>query len=149
MRFLLRGPNLIAACLILGAISPGQTSTPAHKPATWKRYCQPDGGFCFKYPTSWLMLGDIFAGNGVVVAPPQKQVRELWDEITVTMVAPPPEGDEEGPGLDGVIEQATTGMREAGQSFETLQRQQRTVNNKPARDVEGDLPGESNGSYLD
>ncbi len=59
--------------------------------------------------------------------------RALWDEITVALVAPPPEGDEEGIGLDGVIQQATSGLREAGQSFETLQRQERTVDHKPAQ----------------
>lgn len=79
------------------------------------------------------MLGDVFAGNGVVVAPPQKEDRMLWDEITIALVVPPPEGDEEGPGLDGVVEQSSTAMREAGQNFVTLQRQERTVDHKPAQ----------------
>ena len=57
------------------------------------------------------MLGDVFDGNGVVVAPPQKEDRALWYEITLAMVAPSPEGDEEGPGLNGIIEQAMTAMR--------------------------------------
>jgi hypothetical protein len=79
------------------------------------------------------MLGDVFGGHGVVIAPTQKQDRALWDEITVAMVAPAPEGDEEGVGLDGIIQQATTGLRDGGQTFQTLQRQQRTVDNKPAQ----------------
>src|SRR5271167_3955477 len=108
-------------------------SAPAHKPATWKRYCQPEGGFCFKYPSSWSMLGEIFEGNGVVVAPPQKGERALWDAVTVALVVPPPEGDEEPLGLNGVIEQATSGLREQGQDFVTVQRQQRTVDHKPAQ----------------
>jgi hypothetical protein len=113
----------------------GQTPpsrAPSGKPAAAsKRYCQPEGGFCFKYPGSWSILGTIFAGNGVVIAPPQKQDPALWNAITVAMVVPPPEGDEEPVGLNGVIEQATSGLRE-GQDFETLQRQQRTVDHKPA-----------------
>ena len=117
----------------LGCFGAAQTTAPpAHKPVPWKRYCQPDDGFCFKYPSSWTMLGAIFGANGVVVAPPQKQEQVLWDEITVAVIAPPPEGDEEGIGLNGVIEQATAGLREGGQNFETLQRQERTVNHKPA-----------------
>ncbi|MGC2109570.1 MAG: hypothetical protein WA655_08635 [Candidatus Korobacteraceae bacterium] len=133
MRFLLRAIWMLAM-LYGGVLLTAQTQPPAptHKPAPWSHYCQADGGFCFKYPSSWTMLGEVFAGNGVVVAPAQKQGRALWDEITVALVAPPPEGDEEGLGLDGVIQQATTGMREAGQNFETLQRQQRTVDHKPA-----------------
>jgi len=79
------------------------------------------------------MLGDVFDGNGVVVAPPQKEDRALWYEITLAMVAPSPEGDEEGPGLNGIIEQAMAAMREAGQNFVTLQRQERTIDHQPAQ----------------
>lgn len=78
------------------------------------------------------MLGEVYDGNGVVVAPPQKLDKALWDEITVALVVPPPEGDEEPVGLDSLIEQASKSMREGGQAFETLQRQQRTVDHKPA-----------------
>jgi len=75
----------------------------------------------------------VFAGNGVVVAPEQKEDRALWDAITVALVAPAPEGDEEGPGLNGIVEQSATAMRDAGQNFVTLQRQDRTVDHKPAQ----------------
>jgi len=78
------------------------------------------------------MLGEVFDGNGVVVAPEQKGERALWDEITVALVAPSGENGE-GPSLNSVIDQATTAMREAGQNFETLQRQERTVDHKPAQ----------------
>ena len=129
------------------AIAVAQTSSspPARKPAAWKRYCQPDRGFCFKYPSSWSMLGEVFDGNGVVVAPPQKEDRALWDAITVALVVPPPEGDEEPLGLDGVIEQATSGLRENGQNFETLQRQQRTVDHKPAQMLKASYHEKSTG----
>jgi len=79
------------------------------------------------------MLGVVFDGRGVVVAPPQKQERALWDAITVALVVPPPEGNKEPLGLNGVIEKATSGLRDGGQNFETLQRQQRTVDHKPAQ----------------
>ncbi len=80
-----------------------------------------------------MEMGEVFAGNGVVVAPPQRLERTLWDSITVAMVTPPPEGDEEGPGLEGTVQQATTAMREAVQNFQTLQRADRTVDHKPAQ----------------
>lgn len=79
------------------------------------------------------MLGQVFDGNGVVVAPPQTQERALWDAITVALVVPPPQGDEGPSGLNRVIEQATSGLRESGQDFQTLQRQQRTIDRKPAQ----------------
>jgi hypothetical protein len=124
----------MAMVLGLASIAASQAAAPAHKPAAaWKKYCQPNGGFCFKYPPTWTMLGEVFAGNGVVVAPPQKDDRALWYEITLAMVAPSPEGDEEGPGLNGIIEQTMAAMREAGQNFITLQRQERTVDHQPAQ----------------
>jgi len=109
----------------------GQAAKPTHSASPWKRHCQPDGGFCFNYPPSWRMLGEIYDGNGVVIAPPQKDEQPLWNEITVAMVAPPKDSDE-AVGLDGIIEQAAAGMRESGQTYETLRRQQRTVDAKPA-----------------
>jgi len=117
----------------LGFASSAQTPAPAHKPLPLKKYCQPRIGFCFNYPTSWDKVGDVFDGNGVVIAPPQKGDPTLWDGITVALVAPAPEGDEEGLGLNGIIEQAQAGMRDAGQNFQTLQRQERTVDHMPAQ----------------
>src|SRR5271165_4897967 len=134
MRLLLRSSVLIV--VVLGSLPiAGQTSSPpsARKAVEWQRYCQPEGGFCFKYPGSWSMLGEVFNGNGVVVAPPQKQDRALWDAITVALVVPPPIGDEEPISLNGVIEQASSGLRESGQDFQTLQRQERTIDHKPAQ----------------
>ena len=77
------------------------------------------------------MLGEVFNGNGVVIAPEQKEDRALWDVITVAMVAP--SSDSGGATLDGVIERTTAAMREAGQNFETLQRQTRSVDGGSAQ----------------
>jgi hypothetical protein len=137
MRLSLRVAILLALALSLTAVAAGQKPStapaPLHKPVPRKRYCQPDGGFCFKYPGSWTMLGEVYDGNGVVVAPLQKLDKTLWDEITVALIVPPSEGDEEPVSLDVIIEQASKSMREGGQAFETLQRQQRTVDHKPAQ----------------
>jgi len=113
-----------------------QTSHSTVKPAApWKRYCHPSVGFCFRYPSSWMMLGEVFGGKGVVVAPEQKGDRALWDAITVAVIAPPAGdgGQTNARTLDGVIEQATSAMREAGQNLQTLQRQQQTVDGNPAQ----------------
>jgi hypothetical protein len=137
MRLSLRVFILLTLALNLTAVAAGQkpptAASPIHRPVPKKSYCQPDGGFCFKYPNSWAILGEVFEGNGVVVAPAQKIDKALWDEITIAMVLPPSEGDEEPISLDGLIEQASRSMREGGQNFETLQRQQRTVDHKPAQ----------------
>jgi hypothetical protein len=127
--------SVLAATLSAVAFGQKPSAPPAqlHKPVPKKSYCQRDRGFCFKYPASWTMLGEIFDGNGVVVAPSQKLDKALWDEITVAEILPPAEGAEAPLSLDGLIEQASKSMREGGQNFETLQRQQRTVDGKPAQ----------------
>ena len=132
MRFAVRGAFLALITLAVELSAVGQSSRPAHPTSSSTRYCQSSGGFCFRYPASWKMLGDIFNGNGVVVAPAQKEEQSLWDEITVALIAPPPAEGESGLGLSGVIDQAAAGMRDAGQNFQTLQRQERTVDGKPA-----------------
>jgi len=116
---------LIAAALVAQTKPPSPHAAPASK-----RYCQPDGGFCFRYPTSWGIQGQVFDGNGIVIAPSQQPGQA--SEITVALVMPPPEGDEEPPSIDSMIEQASKTIRESGQDFQTLQRQRRTVDNQPA-----------------
>jgi hypothetical protein len=113
---------------LTGFTAAAQTVSRQSSPA--KRYCQTGGGFCFRYPGSWTMLGDIFGGNGVVVAPPQKQERALWDTITVAQVPTP--DDAPAPTLSAVIDRAAAAMRDAGQNFQTLERQNRTVDHLPA-----------------
>ena len=129
MRFFARA---LVLALMTSSMAAGQSAKPAHPAAPWKRYCQADGGFCFKYPSTWRMMGEIYQGNGVVVAPPQKEEQPLWDVVTVALVAPPKDADQ-ALGLDGVIQQAAAGMREAGQNFQTLRRQSTTVDGKPAQ----------------
>src|SRR5271157_6067955 len=88
MRLLLGSSLLLVVALGSFVVAAGQTSSPApaRKPVAWKSYCQPDGGFCFKYPSSWSLLGEVFEGNGVVVAPQQKEDLALRDAITISMV---------------------------------------------------------------
>ena len=148
MQRLLRSSLLVLVGLGSLAIAAGQTSPSARtgQLSGWKRYCQPEGGFCFKYPGPWSMLGEVLNGKGVVVAPPQKEDRRaLWDAVTVALVVPRPTGDEEPLGLNGVIERATSGLRENGQNFETLQRQERMVDHRPAQMLKTRYRERSNG----
>ena len=115
-------------------VASAQTAAkPTPKPLPSTKYCHAAGGFCFKYPAAWSVLGEVFDGNGVVVAPPQKQEREYWDEVTVALVLPPPPSAADAVTIDQLIERAVSGVRESGQSFETLERQRRRVDGKPAQ----------------
>lgn len=121
---------LFATALMSAPVLTGQAAKAPHAPLSTK-YCHPTAGFCFRYPSWWTLLGEVFDGNGVVVAPQQKEEQALWDVITVAMVAPSSENSTAA--MDGVIEHATAAMRDATQDFETLQRQDRTVDQNPAQ----------------
>jgi hypothetical protein len=134
MQVLRRRALLLAVLVVSLATGIAQTaSKPAKKSSPWKDYCHGEGSFCFQYPPSWSLLGEVFDGNGVVVAPAQKLERENWDEVTVALVVPPPQSAADAVTIDQLIEQAVTGVRDSGQSFETLERQRRRVDGKPAQ----------------
>src|SRR3974390_2682334 len=104
------------AVVVLPGLATLAVAKPAPRPASkvvpWKSYCHPTHEFCFKYPATWSMLGEVFNGNGVVVAPAQKQARELWDEVTVALVIPAPEGDEEPVTVAAALAQAVSRGRQ-------------------------------------
>jgi len=136
----------LVVLLTFPAVLAAQTaSRPASKPLPWNAYCHPRYRFCFRYPAGWTMLGEVFAGQGVVVAPPQKQDRELWDEVTVALAIRPPEGGADPVTIEEAIALASASVRKSGQGFETLQRQQRTVDDKPAELMKWHYVEEANG----
>jgi hypothetical protein len=127
---------LLALALGLCAAATAQTAAkPPQKSLPLTKYCHAEGSFCFKYPASWSVLGEVLNGNGVVVAPPQKLEREYWDAVTAALVVPPPQSAADAVTIDQAIEQAVSRVRESGQSFETLERQRRRVDGKPAQMV--------------
>ena len=69
----------------------------------------------------------------MVVAPQQTIDRNLWDEVTVAAVVPPPGEDGPAVTIDQVIETAMSNMKASGHSPATLQRQERTVEGLPAQ----------------
>ena len=126
----------LALSLGLIATAAAQTPTkPAARTQPLKEYCHPEYGFCFKYPSSWVSLGPIFDGHGIVIAPPLKQDRALWDEVTVALMIPAPEGDEDPLSIEQAIDKAISSVRESGQNFDTIERQHRTVDGNPAQVV--------------
>jgi len=132
----------MAVVLAVASQLPAHTAAPA---APTKSYCHPVLQFCFKYPAAWSLLGSVFDGHGAAVAPPQKQEEAAWDVVTVAMVVPPPDEGADAVSIDEAIAQAVSGVRKSGQAFQTLQRQQRTVNGRPAQMVKFRYPEEGSG----
>lgn len=134
--------------MLLGALLAWSTlvsaqAAPAHRRLS-KHYCHPRAGFCFRYPSTWSPLGDIFNGNGIVVAPQQAGDRAQWDTITVALVAAP--GDSgQAPGLNNIVDQTTKAMHDSGQSFQTLQRRELTVDHNPAQMLKAQYRAKASG----
>jgi len=127
-------PRWLALVMIATALS-AQTTSPAAKAPAMKTYCHPVDDFCFKYPAGWQVLGEVFEGNGIVVAPQQKLEQELWNSVTAARIIPPPQNKDDAITIGEAIAQAESGVRESGQNFETLERRQRTVGGNPAEVV--------------
>jgi hypothetical protein len=126
---------VLLALVVIATALEAQTAKTGTSSAPWKSYCQPVANFCFKYPAGWQMLGEVFEGNGAVVAPPQKQEQQLWDSVTVARVIPPPQNKDDALTAAEAIAQAESGVRAGGQNFETLERKQRMVGGNPAEVV--------------
>ena len=125
---------LAVFCLSIACFGQSRPKSSSSPTAQVKRFCQPDGGFCFSYPAGWSVLGEAF-GDGVVVAPPQAGDRTLWNVVTVALIVPPPEEGQSAMSIDQVIDTALNNMRASGHNPATLERQQRTLGGLPAQTI--------------
>jgi hypothetical protein len=104
--------------------------------ATPGQYCNPDVGFCFDYPKDWEMMGEVFEGDGVVVAPIQEGERTYWNQVTVAAL-PSAEDDPEASDipadLDETLQRMLDTMKQGTKTFETQQRKSETVDELPAQ----------------
>jgi hypothetical protein len=104
--------------------------------ATPGHYCNPDAGFCFDYPKDWEMMGEVFEGDGVVVAPTQQIQRQYWNQITVAALPSADEDREESDvpaDLDETLRRLLDTMKEGTKTFETQQRRTEMVDELPAQ----------------
>jgi hypothetical protein len=121
--------RFFAPLLLLAAFTFAQA--PAKNPA--KPYCNHDLGYCFDYPANWKMLGDVYEGHGVTVAPPQPGDESQWAQVTVAaMDIPTPEG-KTPPTVDDLVTALTGKMAEQTANMETVRRSQETLARHPAQ----------------
>src|SRR3569833_1598552 len=95
--------RVAAILLLLGCFAfPQAPRSGTNKPAVKKRrsgpmkpgmsyFCNQDLGYCFDFPMTWKMLGQVYDGYGAVVAPPQTGQQDLWANVTVAAVEIPTE----------------------------------------------------------
>lgn len=97
----------------------------------WKTYCSEEGAYCISYPPDWNVVGDVFEGTGIVMAPPQNgKEKSQWDEVTASVATIPEMEGKEPPTFDEILSVA---MRDLpGKNVQTLQRTELTVAKRPA-----------------
>jgi hypothetical protein len=97
----------------------------------WKTYCSEEGAYCISYPPDWNVVGDVFEGTGIVMAPPQDEKdKAQWDEVTVSVADIPEVKGKEPPTFDEILSVAMNDL--PGKNVQTLQRTELTLAKRPA-----------------
>ncbi len=116
------------------ATAPKSKLAPKTPTGRWKTYCSEEAAYCIAYPPDWDVVGDVFEGTGIVIAPPQPaKDKAMWDAITASVSdLPTPENDtgKEPPSFDEVISVALSHL--PGKQVQTLQRSSMTIHNRDA-----------------
>lgn len=107
-------------------------SSPTLSIRNWKTYCSEEGAYCVSYPPTWDIMGDVFEGRGMVVAPTQNgKEKSMWNEITASVTDLPEEvAGKERPSFDEIISIALHDL--PGEHVETLQRTEMELHQRPA-----------------
>jgi hypothetical protein len=124
--------------LLLLFISSFAFSQPAKKPSTPAKphssyFCNQDLGYCFDFPVTWKMMGQVYDGYGVVVAPPQPGDQSQWAQVTVAAVEIPTEEGKNPPTVEDLVTSLTGKMAEQTTNMETVRRSQETLAKHPAQ----------------
>jgi PsbP len=126
-----------AFILFLTAFSVAQTA-PAKKPSTPVRphtsyYCNQDLGYCFDFPASWKMLGEVYEGHGASVAPVQPGDESQWAQVTVAAIEVPTEEGKNPPTVEDLVTTLVGKMAEQTTNMETVRRSEETLARHPAQ----------------
>lgn len=122
---------ILLSAIVIGQTAPSKPSPPA-KPRT-SNYCNQDLGYCFDFPASWKMLGEVYEGHGAAVAPVQSGDPSQWAQVTVAALdIPTPEG-KTPPSLEDLVTTLVGKMAEQTTNMETVRRSQETLAHHPAQ----------------
>lgn len=120
-----------------GAEDEAETSNSAHSE------CVAEDGFCVTVPQSWRRLGEVFGGQGLVVAEPQEgQDNSHWPQLTIAVLdaRPDEKSGRPAPTLDALMDSVL--MPNAAQAtIETVHRQRLMTHGASAQMVTVRLHG--------
>jgi hypothetical protein len=127
----------LALLFLLSTFVSGQTAAPA-KPSTTTKpgtsyYCNHDLGYCFDFPASWKMLGEVYEGHGATVAPVQPGDQAQWAQLTVAALDIPVAEGKDAPSVEDLVTTLVGKMAEQAANMETVRRSQETLAHHPAQ----------------
>ena len=122
--------RFFALTLLLTTLALAQA--PAKKPNTTAKprtsyFCNQELGYCFDFPASWKMLGQVYEGYGVVVAPTQPGDQDQWAQVTAAAVEIPTQEGKNPPTVDDLVTSLVGKMAEQAQNMETVRRSTETL----------------------
>lgn len=121
---------LLVLCSVFAS---AQIAAPPATRARDSNYCNQDLGFCFNYPLSWKQLGEVYEGNGVVVAPPQTGDQAQWAQVTVAAMPIPTQEGKNPPTVEDLVTSLLGKMAEQVANMQTVRRSEETLAHRPAQ----------------
>jgi hypothetical protein len=130
----------LAILLLLSTIALAQT-TPPTKPSTLAKprtsnYCNQDLGYCFDFPISWKLLGEVYEGHGATVAPVQPGDQTQWVQVTVAALEIPEQEGKAPPTVEDLVTSLIGKMAEQVANMQTVRRSEETLAHHPAQLVQ-------------
>jgi hypothetical protein len=96
-------------------------------------YCNHDLGFCFNYPQDWKLLGEVYDGHGIVVAPPQQGPEADWAQVTVAAIEIPTQPGKTPPTVEDLVTSLLGKMASQAENLQTVRRSEETLAHEPAQ----------------
>ena len=123
----------LAVLLISAALAFGQAGPSAPTKAKDSNYCNQDLGFCFNYPLDWKLLGEVYDGHGVAIAPPQAGDEAEWAQVTVAAIEIPTQEGKTPPTVEDLVTSLLGKMASQAENMETVRRSEETLAGRPAQ----------------
>lgn len=128
--------RFLALLWLLSTLAFAQTAPPkptAPPKAHTSYYCNQDLGYCFDFPASWKMLGEVYEGHGATVAPPQSGDAAKGAQVTVAAIEIPAQEGKNPPTVEDLVTSLVGKMAEQTDNMETVRRSQETLAHHPAQ----------------
>ena len=123
----------LAVFLLSSAIAFGQAGPSSATKAKDFNYCNQDFGFCFNYPLDWKLLGEVYDGHGVAVAPQQTGDQSEWAQVTVAALDISAQEGKTPPTVEDLVTSLLGKMASQAENMETVRRSEETLAARPAQ----------------